>query len=101
MLRVRWVALNVSAMALLAAAPALASSPDVLASAWVSPGGSKTTLVLINASTREQVVDFAPGLPFELTRTVFDGDERFASLGPQAGSAHISLPPRSMATARY
>jgi len=80
---------------------AVASSPDVLASAWVSPGGSKTTLVLINASTREQVVDFAPGLPFELTRTVFDGAERFASLGPQAGSAHISLPPRSMATARY
>lgn len=80
---------------------AVTSSTDVLASAWVAPEGDATTLVLINASAREQVVQLAPGRSFELTRTVFDGAERFASLGSQPGSALISLPPRSMATARY
>ncbi len=74
-----------------------------LASAWLSPDGSSLSVVLINAGTRERVIALGGATlgPARVTRTVFDGSERMADLGRLKAGSPITLPPRSMATARF
>lgn len=83
--------------------PAAVSGGDVLVSAWRAPAGAALTVVLINAATTERHValDVGDVRPFELWRTAFDGAERMADLGQMASDAKITLPPRSLATARF
>jgi O-glycosyl hydrolase len=79
------------------------SAAGVLVSAWRAPQGSALTLVAINTGAVEQVVELDVGAPrsFRAFRTVFDGAERMAPLGSLAPGTKLSLPPRSMLTARF
>jgi hypothetical protein len=78
------------------------SAPGLLASAWMNPEHDTLTLILVNASAGSMSV----GLDLEtenvrsarLTRTVFDGSERFADLGTWLVGSSISLPRRSIVT---
>lgn len=82
---------------------ATSSDPTLLVSAWRSPDGAALTVVLINSGfvTHAVSVDAGNDRPFSLTRTVFGAQERMADLGTLPHGAPISLPPRSMATARF
>jgi glucuronoarabinoxylan endo-1,4-beta-xylanase len=82
---------------------ASASQSNVLASAWVSPENDRLTVVVLNSGTREEVVALR-GLELgslTVARTVFGGHERMAELGTLPAGSAITLPPRSMATARF
>jgi len=82
---------------------ATASAASVLVSAWRAPQGAALTLVLLNSGTTDQtvVLDVGDQRPFRMWRTVFDGAERMADLGSMPSGAKISLPTRSVVTARF
>jgi glucuronoarabinoxylan endo-1,4-beta-xylanase len=82
---------------------ASSTDPTVLSSAWLSPEGGALTVVLVNAGLSTQAVSLDVGdrRAFSLSRTVFDGRERMAELGTMTSGASITLPPRSVATARF
>lgn len=81
---------------------AQASTPGLLASAWLSPSHDALTIVLINAGADSLSVALDLGAErvrsAKLRRTIFDGAERFADLGEWAAESTVSLPPRSLAT---
>jgi O-glycosyl hydrolase len=76
--------------------------PNLLVSAWASPSQDALTVILINAGTSE--LRFQLGLPAltgtssEITRSVFNGAERSASLGEFTADRVLQLPPRSVMT---
>jgi glucuronoarabinoxylan endo-1,4-beta-xylanase len=82
---------------------ASSTEPTLLASAWLSPDSDGLTVVLINSGSGAQTVrlNVGDGRSFTLSRTVFGGHERTADLGTRPSGGSISLPPRSMATARF
>ncbi|RYZ02364.1 MAG: hypothetical protein EOO73_32180 [Myxococcales bacterium] len=82
---------------------ATSTNASLLVSAWRSPQDESLTVVLINSGFVTQAVslDVGDGRSFSLSRTVFGGQERMADLGILPSGASISLPPRSMATARF
>jgi O-glycosyl hydrolase len=83
---------------------AASSRPNVLASAWLSPATDALTVVLVNQGVREHSVELGLDTGFErasVTRTVFDGIERFAELGSLGADAIVVLPPRSVVTVAY
>ena len=65
---------------------ATSDEADLLASAWLSPEEDALTLVLVNTGLRELALELDPGeggvTTSEVTRTVFEGVERAAQLGP-------------------
>lgn len=80
-------------------------APELLASAWLAPDESVLTVVLFNPSEEE----LWPRVPIPesladvltrsvVTRTVFDGIERSANLGPLPSDGGVRLPPGAMAT---
>jgi len=84
------------------------TDPDVLASAWIAPDESALTVVLFNPTTAllEPQLTLPESLLPELTgsavtRTVFDGLERSAALGPLPEDGVVRLPPGSMATVAF
>lgn len=86
-------------------AAAESGSDDVLASAWVSPDGSRLTTVLVNQSDRYSDVEIdAPGewrAALEnatVTRTVFTGVERSADLGVLPPNRVLRIPGRTAVT---
>jgi hypothetical protein len=76
--------------------------PGVLVSAWISPDGDALTVVLVNegATAIDIQLDLDGYLPSnsQVTRTVFDGAERSAELGPLPEDGTLRLPRRSIAT---
>lgn len=87
---------------------AQSSSPELLVSAWLAPDQRRLALVLVNPGESE--VDAKLALPEPLksdlkgtlvTRTVFDGLERAASLGALPPSGIVSVPGRSIATVSF
>lgn len=82
---------------------ASSNDPSVLVSAWRSPDSDALTVILINSGFVTQAVglDVGERRSFSLSRTVFGGQERMADLGTLPSGGTISLPPRSMATARF
>jgi O-glycosyl hydrolase len=83
---------------------AVANRPNVLASAWLSPGGDALTVVIVNQGLREHPVELALDDAFatsSVRRTVFDGSERFADLGSLPAEGIVTLPPRAIVTVAY
>lgn len=83
---------------------AVSSRPNLLASAWLSPAEDALTVVLVNQGLREHPVELALDVAFassSVTRTVFDGTERFAALGSLGPDGIVILPPRSVVTIAY
>lgn len=79
--------------------------PALLASAWLAPDESALTVVLFNPTDGE----LWPRVPIPaalaevltqsvVTRSVFDGVERSANLGPLPSDGSVRLPPGAMAT---
>src|SRR5690606_19784221 len=82
---------------------ATSSSTDLLVSAWLSPDEKALTLVLINpGDTARSTVLGLPealvGARSEVTRTLFDGLERSASLGALSADGAVHLPAGSIVT---
>lgn len=82
---------------------ATSSSSDVLVSAWLSPGDSALTLVLVNPNSSERSTKIAVPEAFalassEVTRTVFDGVERSVLLGQMPEGGEVRLPAGSVVT---
>jgi len=77
----------------------------LLTSGWVSPKGDALTVILVNAGTTD--VDTALDLGgvtlahSSVTRTVFGGVERAASLGSLAATGVLKLPSRSIVTVAF
>jgi O-glycosyl hydrolase len=75
---------------------------ELLASAWLSPDERALTIVLV--SSGDEAVDVELALPEELrartevTRSVFDGVERYAELGALSPEAIVRVPARSIVT---
>lgn len=85
---------------------ATADVPDLLVSAWVSPEQDALTIVLSNAGSNaleaevsldEFGVDLS-SMTSEVTRTVFGGSVRSASLGELSPDAVLRIPSRAMVT---
>ena len=81
---------------------------DLLTTAWLAPDNSALTLVLVNPGTSELTVnvdvadELREALPVsELMRTVFDGVERWASLGALGGENLVRIPARSVITVAF
>lgn len=77
----------------------------LLVSSWIAPDDRALSVVLVNPA--DHGVRAHLSLPADLLgdregtsvlRTVFDGVERFASLGPLPSDGSVRLPPRSMVT---
>jgi hypothetical protein len=82
---------------------AVADRPNVLASAWLSPAGDALTVVIVNQG-REHPLEIVLDDSFAtstVTRTVFDGSERFADLGRLPAEGIVNVPPRSIVTVAY
>jgi glucuronoarabinoxylan endo-1,4-beta-xylanase len=84
---------------------AQSNADGLLSTAWIAPDDSALTVVLVNAGSED--IDVRLALDAELhaalsqsqvTRTVFDGDERLAMLGTLASDGMLSLPAGSIAT---
>jgi glucuronoarabinoxylan endo-1,4-beta-xylanase len=74
---------------------------DVLASAWRSPEGDATVIVLTNPGITEQVVHVdvrSDASDSIVTRTVLPGVERSANLGALSVDGTVRLPGQSIAT---
>lgn len=75
---------------------------ELLASAWLSPGGDALTLVMVNAGNDELDVDLDLGdtdpTSTTVTRTVFDGVERSAELGALPDERIVRVPGRATVT---
>lgn len=82
---------------------ATSTDSSLLVSAWRAPDSDALTVVLINSGFASHTVRLNVGdpRPFSLSRTVFGGQERMVELGSHSSGDAISLPPRSMATARF
>jgi O-glycosyl hydrolase len=77
---------------------------SVLASAWLSPEGDALTVVIVNQGLREHPIELALDRVFattRVTRTVFDGSERFAELGSLPAEGIVNMPARSVVTVAY
>jgi glucuronoarabinoxylan endo-1,4-beta-xylanase len=84
---------------------ARSASDTMLASAWLAPDARALTIVLVNPGSQPlsarlalDATPFAAGARSEVSRTVFEGVERFAPLGALPSSGVVRLPPRSIAT---
>lgn len=80
-------------------------SESLLSSAWISPDERALTVILVNPEA--EAIDIELSLPGPATsllnnativRTVFDGAERSAELGPLPDSRVMRMPARSIAT---
>jgi O-glycosyl hydrolase len=83
---------------------AVSTRPNVLASAWVSPAQDAITVVLVNQGLGEHAMELTVDAAFataNVTRTVFDGSERFADLGALPREGVVVVPPRSVVTVAY
>lgn len=87
-----------------------ASSDDaaLLSSAWLSPDEDALTVVLVNPGAEDRDADVivpealrAQLARTEVTRTVFEGVERSAELGPLSADGVVRVPGRSMATVAF
>lgn len=81
---------------------------DVLGTAWLAPARDALTVVLVNsgADAREVTVALPDALAAvltttDVTRTVFDGNERAAGLGALPAGGVVSLPAGSIATVAF
>lgn len=78
---------------------------ELLASAWLAPGGDDLTVVLVNTGPDELAVEIAPGADAPersvVTRTVFDGVERSAELGELPAAGVVCIPGRSIVTVAF
>ena len=83
--------------------PTQVTDASILASAWRAPQGTAVTLVLINTGSKERVIDLNLGDmgPVRLWRSNFESGERMASLGQLPSPAEVTLPARSVVTARW
>src|SRR5690606_35413065 len=79
-----------------------------LVSAWMAPDEQALAIVLVNPTDQdaraylELPADFAgDGVTSRVVRTVFDGVERTAELGPFPSDGSVRLPARSMATVAF
>ncbi len=73
----------------------------VTASAFLSPDGTKLTLVLLNTDGADHQVTIAPGAFAGATSAVFRSSgtaERYAALGPVDAGGSFDMPSRSIAT---
>jgi hypothetical protein len=84
---------------------ATSDEADLLASAWLSPEKDALTLVLVNTGLRELALELDPGegsvTTSEVTRTVFEGVERAAQLGPLPVDSIVRVPGRAMVTVAW
>jgi hypothetical protein len=75
---------------------------DLLVSAWLSPDEDARTVLLINAGVTEIDVELDGGeespTDSEVTRTVFEGIERSAELGPLPVEGVVRVPGRAIVT---
>ncbi len=81
---------------------AQADAGDLLVSAWVAPEGEALSVVIVNSGlidldARVDLGDFAPGSS-AVIRTVFDGLERSAQLGPLPADGVLRVPGRAVVT---
>jgi hypothetical protein len=84
---------------------ATSAGEPVWVSSWLAPDERALTVVLLNPTERSVRARLAapaellgsPGTA-RVLRTVFDGVERFASLGPLPSDGSVRLPPRSLVT---
>jgi O-glycosyl hydrolase len=78
------------------------SEGNVLSTAWLSPEEDALTVVLVNPSVTEVVVElaFEEDTPSNstVTRTVFPGTERSAELGELGADNSVTLPGESIVT---
>jgi O-glycosyl hydrolase len=82
------------------------TSSSLLASAWLAPGGDALTVVLINDGTSDQSIALDPvnGVTpahSVVSRTVFDGIERGATLGSLSDAGLVNIPARSIVTVAF
>lgn len=80
-------------------------SPDLLSSAWLSPDENALTIVFVNSGPDgvrvelDELDELREQFPrSEITRTVFDGLERYVPLGALPSTGVVHVPTRSMAT---
>jgi glucuronoarabinoxylan endo-1,4-beta-xylanase len=80
---------------------ATASTAPLLVSAFLSPDGTRLTLVLVNTSSSDYQVTIAPGTFAGTTSNVYRSSgmtERYAALGPLDAAGSLSMPAASVAT---
>lgn len=81
---------------------ATSTQSGLLSSAWLSPGGDALTVVMVNLGPSSESIQLAlEQFAFKdsrVVRTVFDGIEQFADLGPLAIERVIRVPSRSIST---
>jgi glucuronoarabinoxylan endo-1,4-beta-xylanase len=75
---------------------------ELLASAWLAPEGEALTVVIVNPGLADQdarvdLGEFAAGTS-TVIRTVFDGVERSAELGPLSADGIVRVPGRAIVT---
>jgi len=84
---------------------ASSSVKDLLASAWLSPGGDALTVVVVNAGLTELDAKLDASLQTsittEVTRTCFAGVERFANLGTLSAERVLRVPGHCMVTVAW
>jgi O-glycosyl hydrolase len=83
---------------------AASTQPNVLVSAWLSPDLDALTTVIVNQGMNEHAMELVVDETFataSVTRTVFDGSERFAAIGSLPREGIVVLPPRSVVTVAY
>lgn len=79
-------------------------SSELLSSAWLSPDERSVSVVLVNPTEEDLQAELALGAALRsshVTRTVFDGVERSASLGPLPAARLVRVPARSIATITF
>jgi hypothetical protein len=81
---------------------ATSTQNDLLSSAWLSPDEDALTVVLVNPGLSAADVELEPGsftfADSHVIRTVFDGVERSADLGPLPVEGIVRIPSRSTLT---
>jgi O-glycosyl hydrolase len=83
---------------------AVSSHPDIMSSAWLSPAEDALTVVLLNAGPVPHKARMTPPARFtssRVTRTVFAGSERGASLGALPAEGMLSIPARAIVTVAF
>jgi glucuronoarabinoxylan endo-1,4-beta-xylanase len=73
----------------------------ITASAFLSPDGTKLTVVLLNTDGADHQVTLAPGSFAGATSAIFRSSgtaERYAALGPLEAAGSFDMPPQSIAT---
>jgi hypothetical protein len=84
---------------------ASSSVKDLLASAWLSPAGDALTVVLVNAGLTEFATKLDAGwqvsITTEVTRTCFEGVERFANLGVHSADGVLRVPGHCLVTVAW